>query len=81
MWGPALKAAKDAAGQWTGAAQGFARKNGVAPEALGVGVKDAAKPDEKSLALPEEDRGSARRPRCWRLLLPALLRGFPFRSA
>ena len=34
VWGPSLKVAKDAAGKWTGAAQGFAKKNGVAPEAL-----------------------------------------------
>ena len=34
VWGPSLKVAKDAAGEWTGAAQGFARKNGVDVEAL-----------------------------------------------
>jgi glycyl-tRNA synthetase beta chain len=49
VWGPALKVAKDAAGKWTGAAQGFAKKNSVTVEALGEGVKDAAKPGERHL--------------------------------
>ena len=31
VWGPAVKAARDAAGNWTPAAVGFAKKNGVAP--------------------------------------------------
>jgi len=57
VWGPALKAAKDASGQWTGAAQGFARKNAVAPEALGVGVKDASKPAEQSLLFVKKIEG------------------------
>ena len=46
VWGPALKVARDAAGKWTGAAQGFAKKNATAVEALGEGVKDPAKPGE-----------------------------------
>ena len=46
VWGPALKVAKDAAGKWTGAAQGFAKKNAVAVEDLGEGAKDPAKPGE-----------------------------------
>jgi glycyl-tRNA synthetase beta chain len=46
VWGPSLKVAKDAAGKWTGAAQGFAKKNGVAVEALTEGAKDPAKPGE-----------------------------------
>jgi glycyl-tRNA synthetase beta chain len=46
VWGPALKVARDAAGKWTGAAQGFARKNAVAVDELGEGVKDSAKPNE-----------------------------------
>jgi len=32
VWGPSLKVARDAKGAWTGAAQGFARKSGVAPD-------------------------------------------------
>jgi len=46
VWGPALKVAKDPAGKWTGAAQGFAKKNAVAVEDLGEGAKDPAKPGE-----------------------------------
>jgi glycyl-tRNA synthetase beta chain len=40
MWGPSLKVARDAAGAWTGAAQGFAKKSGVTPDALQQGTKD-----------------------------------------
>jgi glycyl-tRNA synthetase beta chain len=77
VWGPALKVARDASGQWTGAAQGFARKNGVAPDALAVGAKDPAKPDEKSLLFMKkvEGRESAA---VLGDLLPALLRGLAF---
>lgn len=46
VWGPSLKVAKDAAGQWTGAAHGFAKKSGVAVEALSQAAKDGAKPGE-----------------------------------
>jgi glycyl-tRNA synthetase beta chain len=49
IWGPALKVAKDAAGKWTGAAQGFAKKNGVAVDELREGAKDPAKPGERYL--------------------------------
>jgi glycyl-tRNA synthetase beta chain len=49
IWGPALKVAKDAAGKWTGAAQGFAKKNGVAVDELREGLKDPAKPGERYL--------------------------------
>ena len=41
VWGPSLKVAKDAAGKWGGAAQGFARKVGAAVDDLGRGQKDA----------------------------------------
>jgi glycyl-tRNA synthetase beta chain len=44
VWGPSLKLAKDAAGAWTGAAQGFAKKNGTGPEQLATGAKDPASP-------------------------------------
>ena len=33
-WGPALTLARDAAGRWTKAAEGFARKSGTEPEQL-----------------------------------------------
>src|SRR5260221_650371 len=59
VWGPSLKAAKDAAGKWTGAAQGFAKKNGVAVEGLQDGVKDPAKPDERYLLLTRKRAGGA----------------------
>ncbi len=49
VWGPALKVAKDAAGNWTGAAHGFAKKNAVAVEGLREGAKDPAKPAETYL--------------------------------
>jgi glycyl-tRNA synthetase beta chain len=49
IWGPSLKVAKDAAGKWTGAALGFARKNDVAVEELAEGVRDPAKPGERNL--------------------------------
>jgi glycyl-tRNA synthetase beta chain len=49
VWGPSLKAAKDASGAWTGAAQGFAKKNGVAVSELRQGAKDPSKPNETFL--------------------------------
>jgi glycyl-tRNA synthetase beta chain len=57
VFGPALRMAKDASGQWTGAAQGFARKNGVAPEQLAEGVKDPAKPAERYLLFVKKVEG------------------------
>jgi glycyl-tRNA synthetase beta chain len=39
VWGPALKAAKDAAGNWTKAAEGFAKKGGIELGALRTGAK------------------------------------------
>jgi glycyl-tRNA synthetase beta chain len=49
VWGPSLKVAKDAGGQWTAAALGFAKKNAVAVAELTEGVKDPAKPGERNL--------------------------------
>jgi glycyl-tRNA synthetase beta chain len=46
VWGPALKVAKDPSGAWTGAAQGFAKKNQTTPDALATGAKDPAKPSD-----------------------------------
>jgi glycyl-tRNA synthetase beta chain len=46
LWGPSLKVARDAAGAWTGAAQGFAKKSGVAVDALQQGPKDPAAADQ-----------------------------------
>jgi glycyl-tRNA synthetase beta chain len=49
VFGPSLRAAKDASGKWTTAAEGFARKNNVAPGDLGQAAKDPARPDDLSL--------------------------------
>ena len=46
LWGPSVKVARDAAGKWTGAAQGFAKKSGVGPDDLQVGRKDPASAEE-----------------------------------
>ncbi len=77
VWGPALKVAKDAVGQWTGAAQGFARKNGVAPEALGVGARDPAKPEEKHLLFVKKVAGRESKA-VLADLMPTLLRSLAF---
>jgi len=57
VFGPALRAARDASGKWTAAAEGFARKNGVAPEELGQAAKDPARPDELSLTFVRKTAG------------------------
>jgi glycyl-tRNA synthetase beta chain len=49
VWGPALKLAKDAAGKWTGAAHGFAKKHQVTVEELREGAKDPGRPAERYL--------------------------------
>lgn len=59
VWGPALKQAKDAAGAWTPAAQGFAKKNGVAVEALQQQPKEKAKPGELNLVFVKKVAGRA----------------------
>jgi glycyl-tRNA synthetase beta chain len=59
VWGPALKVAKDASGAWTAAAQGFAKKNGVAVEALFQKPKDEAKPGELNLLFVRKVAGRA----------------------
>jgi glycyl-tRNA synthetase beta chain len=70
VWGPSVKVAKDAAGKWTGAAQGFAKKNAVGVEALGEGAKDPAKPGELYLLFVRKVAG---RPTAE--VLPGLLAG------
>ncbi len=59
VWGPSLKAAKDATGKWTGAAQGFAKKNGVSVDALQEGAKDPSKPEERYLLYVRKTAGRA----------------------
>jgi glycyl-tRNA synthetase beta chain len=70
VWGPALKAAKDASGAWTAAAQGFAKKNGVAVEELLQKPKDQAKPGELNLLFVKKVAGRATGD-----LVPGLLSG------
>ena len=70
VWGPALKMAKDSAGAWTAAAQGFAKKSGVAVEALQQKPKDASKPGELNLLFVKQVAGRATRE-----LVPGLLSG------
>lgn len=77
VWGPALKVAKDAAGKWTGAAQGFAKKNAVTVEALREGAKDPAKPGELHLLFVRQVAGRATA-EVLRELFPGLLRALAF---
>jgi glycyl-tRNA synthetase beta chain len=57
LWGPSLKVARDANGKWTGAAQGFARKGGVAPDELQQAAKDAKAPDDIYVFLTKRTPG------------------------
>jgi glycyl-tRNA synthetase beta chain len=77
VWGPSLKVAKDASGAWTGAAQGFAKKNAVAVTDLQQAAKDRSKPNELSLLFVKKIAG---RPTAEVLpgVLPAALRGLNF---
>jgi glycyl-tRNA synthetase beta chain len=59
VWGPSLKIARDAEGKWTSAAQGFARKSGVAPEALAREAKNPAAPSELNLVFVKKTAGRA----------------------
>jgi glycyl-tRNA synthetase beta chain len=77
VWGPALKVAKDPAGKWTGAAQGFARKNGVAVDDLREGAKDPAKPGEIYLLHVRKVAGRPT-PEVLPGLLASVLRGLAF---
>lgn len=75
-WGPAAKIAKDAAGNWSKAAEGFAKKQGVALDAL----KLAPKVEGSADLYVSATKAIAGRPTGDVLagLLPALLRGFNF---
>jgi len=70
VWGPALKVAKDAAGAWTPAAQGFAKKSGVAVTELQQRAKDEARPGELNLLFVKKVTG-----RPTSELVPGLLAG------
>ncbi|HEV7500831.1 MAG TPA: glycine--tRNA ligase subunit beta, partial [Vicinamibacteria bacterium] len=77
VWGPSLKVARDAAGAWTGAATGFAKKSGVPVDQLLQAPKDPAAPAEIHLFHVKRTAG-----RDAREVLPgvltALLRGLAF---
>jgi len=77
VWGPAAKIAKDAAGNWTKAAEGFAKKSGVAVDQLQQAPRDPALPAELNLLHVKRTAG-----RNARDVLPAaiaaLLRGLAF---
>jgi len=77
VFGPSLKVAKDAAGKWTGAALGFARKQGVTPDALREAPKDPLKPDELYLLFARPTAGRDAKD-VVRDLLPGVLRGLAF---
>ena len=47
-------------GQWTGAAQGFAKKNGTTPEALLVAAKDLTAPEQRYLLFIRKHDGPRR---------------------
>jgi len=75
-WGPAAKIAKDAAGNWSKAAEGFAKKQGVALDAL----KLAPKVEGSADLYVSATKAIAGRPTAEVLagFLPAILRGFNF---
>lgn len=77
VFGPALKAAKDAGGQWTKAAEGFAKKCGVALDELRQAPRDPKKPEELNLLFVKRTAGA---PAAQVLpgVLAALLRGLAF---
>jgi len=54
IWGPSIKVAKDAAGKWTGAGHGFAKKFGVRVEELGVAAKEGTRPGSGAGEPPED---------------------------
>ena len=58
VWGPSLKVARDASGKWTGAAQGFARKNGVDVDSLQATQKNPKKPEETHLLFVRKTGGA-----------------------
>jgi glycyl-tRNA synthetase beta chain len=71
VWGPALRIAKDAAGNWTKAAEGFAKKSGVAVDQLEQAPKDPASPSDLHLLHVKRTAG-----RDAREVLPAVIAGF-----
>jgi len=78
VWGPSLKVARDAAGAWTGAANGFAKKSGVPVDQLQQGAKDAAAPDELYLFSVRKTAGRPSRDVLSSGVVPSLLRALAF---
>ena len=75
-WGPAAKIAKDASENWSKAAEGFAKKQGIAVEALKLAPKVLGSAE---LYVSVAKRIAGRRAAdVLADLLPALLRGFNF---
>jgi len=72
LLGPPADRAKDAAGEWTPAAQGFARKQGVAPEALEL----IDTPKGARLGLLKESAG-IRTQDCLNEVIQASINGLP----
>jgi glycyl-tRNA synthetase beta chain len=75
-WGPAVRIAKDAAGNWSKAAEGFAKKQGVALDVLTLAPKVEGSADlyvSATKAIAGRPTGDVIAG-----LLPALLRGFNF---
>jgi glycyl-tRNA synthetase beta chain len=70
VWGPSLKVARDPAGAWTGAAHGFAKKNGVTLDQLQQAAKDPAAATELYLLHLRRTAG-----RDAREVLPSVLAG------
>jgi glycyl-tRNA synthetase beta chain len=77
VFGPSLKLAKDAVGNWTKAALGFARKNGVEPAELQTAPRDPAKPEEQNLLFVRRIPGRPA-PDVLAGLIAPLLRGLSF---
>ncbi len=58
IWGPSLEVARDSAGEWTGAAKGFARKNGVELDALREAPRDPSRPEDTRLLFVRRTTGA-----------------------
>ena len=58
VWGPSMKVAKDPSGKWTGAAEGFARKNAVGVEELQEAPRNPARPEETHLLFVRKTAGA-----------------------
>ncbi|PYQ42253.1 MAG: glycine--tRNA ligase subunit beta [Acidobacteria bacterium] len=78
VWGPAAKLAKDAAGNWSKAAEGFAKKSGVPVDQLQQAAKDAAAPNDPYLFFIRKTTGREAREVLSSTVIPPLLRALTF---